>query len=112
MKISILENNLEFINDERYSSIFKLIINAVRDYPIFNMDDTDVFFSEVKKKIGSEEITLSKLESYIFHNSNKGDENNIWIINSLSSLADAFDLMNLFKIEFTEVLDMINSIEV
>lgn len=111
MNIEILENRLESITDEHYSSIIELIINAVREYPIFGLNDTGNYFEEVKKKLGVEEITLNALRKHIDRNSEVEEENNIWLMSSLSSLIEALELMELYKITFDEVNNMIKTIE-
>ncbi len=107
MNIELLEEKLENIADENYTSIIELIIGAVRDYPLFGLNDTNVYFSEVKERIGKEAINIIALRRYIDLNSNKMDEINIWVITSLTSLLEAFKLMEIYKLSFEEVINVV-----
>ena len=111
MNIEILENKLESVSDKKYLDIFQLIINAVSDYPLYNLTDTNLYFEEIKKITKSDNITLFLLEKTIQEDPYKGDENNIWFISSLSSMLDAFDLMRIYKISFEEVINKIESLK-
>ena len=110
MDIEKLEDRLESIADEKYSAIIKLIINAVRDYPLFDLNDTNLYFEELKKIIKSDSITPDSLEKAMIKSSKKDNENSIWFVSSLSSMLDAFDLMKIYKISFEEVVNKIESL--
>lgn len=51
MDIETLEDKLENIADEKYSAIIKLIIGAIRDYPLFDLNDTNLYFEELKRSV-------------------------------------------------------------
>jgi hypothetical protein len=104
MKIDVLEKQIESIAGTNLFSIIELIINAVKDYPLYGLDDTDLYFEEIKKILHSKYITPGIINNYIEINLNKGDEYNIWIMSSLGCLLEAFNLMELYKIPFEEVL--------
>ena len=110
MKISLLEDRVEKIEDKNFLSIIELIISAVKDYPLYNLDDTELYFDELKKILSSKRITPEAITDYLLQNPNKGSENNIWVISSLSSLLDAFSLMRLYKISFDDIKEKINAL--
>lgn len=110
MKINVLEDQIEKIEESNLYSIIELLINAVREYPLFGLDDTDLYFEEVKKILGSEKITYDLINDYILKNPNNGSENNIWVMSSLGSFLEAFSLMNLYKIPFEEIQQKIKEL--
>ncbi|MFA6404257.1 MAG: hypothetical protein WCX31_21915 [Salinivirgaceae bacterium] len=110
MNIEYLENNLLNVKDEKYLTVINFIIDAIRDYPEYELNDTAKYFNEVRKILGTNEITSITLKDYIDKNANDDNENNIWIVSSLTSLFEAFDFMNLNKISFENVLKEINSL--
>lgn len=110
MKINILEDLIDKIEGTNLYSIIELLINAVKEYPLFGLDDTDLYFEEVKKIIGSDKITYDSINDYILQNPNNEDENNIWVMSSLSSFLEALSLMNLYKIPFEEVRQKIKEL--
>jgi hypothetical protein len=110
MKITVLEKLIEKIEDPNLFSITELLINAVREYPLFELDDTDLYFEEVKKKIGADEITYNLVYDYVLRNPNIGSENNIWVISSFNSFLEALILMDLYKIPFEEVKQKIKEL--
>ena len=109
MSIETIEKNINRVTDDKYLSIIELIVNAVREYPLFGLNDTEKFFKEVKRIINKEEITLDFLKSYV-DNSDKKNKDNIWVTSSLGSLIEPFNLMNLYNISFQEVLDKIKEL--
>ena len=48
MKIDILEEKIETIADNNYVSLIELIINAVREYPLYGLNDTTEYFMKLK----------------------------------------------------------------
>ena len=78
MDVETLEDKFESITDEKYSAIIKLIIGAVRDYPTLDLNDTNLYFDELRKNIKSDSITPDSLENAMIESSDKGNENNIW----------------------------------
>lgn len=111
MKIEILEDRIETITDNNYISIIELIINAVRDYPLYGLNDTSEYFNEIKMRLGTEEINVDSLKKYLELNPEQGNEDNIWITSSLNSLLESFELMNLYKISFDQILTKIESLK-
>lgn len=110
MRIEFLENQIDTIQDDKLSSIIELIVDAVRDFPLLGMNDTDLYFDEVKKLIGSDTVTRYSIESYLkFHQVEK-TENDIWINSSLNTFLEAFSLMDLYKIPFTELQGKIRNL--
>lgn len=103
MKINVLEDLIEKMEESNLHTIIELIINAVREYPLFGLDETDLYFEEVKKLLGSDKITSDLINEYILRNPNNGSENNIWVMSSLGSFLEALNLMSLYKIPFEEV---------
>lgn len=110
MNVHILEERLEEMSDENFVSVVQLIIAAVKDYPVNDLIDTDLYFDEVKKIIGERDLTLENLDKYIDQNSDKPDEKNLWIISSLSLLADAFQLMHLYDLNFNNIVMKIETL--
>ncbi len=109
MNIKYLENSLVKIKDEKYLTVINFIIDAIRDYPEYELNDTAKYFNEVKKILGTNEITSITLKNYIDKNANDVNENSIWIVSSLASLLEAFDFMSLNKISFENVLKEIDA---
>jgi len=103
MDIDLLERKKNLITDYRLRSILELIIEAVRDYPTYGLNDTDLYFIEVKKVINQDLITLESLRNYVDLNSDKEDNSNLWISTSLGSLLESFELMDLYKISFKDI---------
>ena len=91
MKIQIIEANIEKIEEPNHVSIIELIVDAVRTYPLYELDDTDDYFNEIKKILNTNEITLSNLKSYKESICDSDDEQTVWIYDSLSSLVEAFE---------------------
>lgn len=109
MNIDILIEKIENQSANKLTAIIELIIDAVRDYPLFGLNDTEKYFDEVKRITNQDIITVDILKNYIDVNLDSGDEGCVWIKTSLTSLLEAFVLMNLYKIPFDEVLNEINS---
>lgn len=55
-------------------------------YPLFGLSDAEKYFNEVKRITNQDIITLDILKNYIDFNSDRGDEENIWINTSLTNL--------------------------
>ncbi|MBN9485489.1 MAG: hypothetical protein BGO70_02810 [Bacteroidetes bacterium 43-93] len=111
MKIDLLEERIGELEGTNLFSIIDLLINAVREYPLFGLDDTDLYFKEVKRILGSEEITYNLVHDYILRNPNRDSENDIWVMSSLGSFLEALNLMNLYKISLEEVHEKIKGLE-
>lgn len=76
MDIEFLEDNLENIADEKCASVMELILSAVRDYPLFGLEDTDVYFKEVGGRIkypGEQAIMINNREGVPTVNGNPND---------------------------------------
>jgi hypothetical protein len=110
MNLYSLEEKIETLEGSNYYSIIELIINAVREYPQYEMEDTEDYFKEVKKLLGSDKITYDLINEYILRNPNSGNENNIWVISSLGSFSEALNLLKLYKISFEEMQQKINEL--
>ncbi len=110
MNIKILEERIEDIQDANLYSIIELIVDAVKDFPLFGMTDTDLYFDEIKKIIGSDSITKSSIEYYLKSHQEEETENDIWINSSLNVLLEAVSLMDLYKISFKELQDKIGNL--
>lgn len=110
MQIKIIENKIDEIDDINYRNIIQFIIEAVKDYPIYNLDDTEDYFTELKNKFNSSDIDLQVLETELKKSYKDRDENAIWVQTSLSSLTEAFELMKIHKIDFQDVLNKIKSL--
>ncbi len=92
MEIEILEERIDTIQDKNLSAIIELIIDAVRDFPLFGMNDTKLYFNEVKKIIGSDIISKSLIEYYLNSHQKEKTENDIWVNSSLNILLEALSL--------------------
>lgn len=103
MNINTLEEQIEAIKGSHLHTIIEFIIDAVRDYPLYNLNYTQKYFEEIKRLLNSDVITLEKLNDYYNLNTNKDDENNIWVMRSITNLLNAFDFMKLYNISFDEV---------
>jgi hypothetical protein len=111
MNISVLEKRLKEFDDTNLKSIIELLIEAVKEYPLYELENFELYLQEIKKLLGSNIINTSLINDYIIRNQNIDNEDNIWIMSSLSSLLDAIDLMNMHKISLGEIIEKINSIE-
>lgn len=111
MKIEIIEDRIEKIEEPNYASIIELIVDAVRAYPLYELSNTEEYFNEIKKILNANEITITNLKSYLDDISTSDDEQTVWVIDSLSSLVEAFGLMQLYKISFKEVISKIESLK-
>ena len=110
MRIEILEERIENIQDANLSSIIGLVVDAVRDFPFFGMNDTELYFDKVKEIIDSDSITQSAIEYYLKSHQKEETENDIWINSSLNILLEAFSLMDLYKMSFKELQDKIRNL--
>ncbi|WP_256009091.1 hypothetical protein [Desertivirga xinjiangensis] len=79
MKIEVLEERMGNIEDTKLSSILGLILDAVRDFPLMGTNDTELYFNEVRKLIGSDEITQSSIDDYLNLSYKEERESDIWI---------------------------------
>jgi hypothetical protein len=110
MNIEKIEDGIMNLSESKYISIIELIINATRDYPLYNLIDTDLYLNHVRSML-AEPLSINSLEKFILTNSFNKQENNIWIISSLNSLLEAFKLMELYNISFDEILIVINGMD-
>jgi hypothetical protein len=112
MKIDIdyIEDNIDFVDDVNCKSVIELMINAVRSYPLYNLNVIDDYLIEVKRIVKTNDLTVDNIKSYLDLNRNSKDENFIWITDSLSSLMDALSLMALYKLRYEDVLEKIKAI--
>lgn len=110
MNIELLEDKIDELKDERYRSILVLIIDAVREYPVDGLNDTEDYFKEIKKVIKREEITLSNLKEYLRFDPISRDDTTFWIRSSITTLLDALELMDLYKVSFKAIIAVINNI--
>ncbi len=110
MKIEVIEDCIEKIKEPNHVSIIELIVDAVRTYPLHELNDTEDYFNEVRKLLNTNEITLSTLKSYIENISDQDDEQTIWVADSLNSLIESFELMKLYNIPFNEVISKMESL--
>jgi len=111
MKIKNIEDSIEKISDINIVPIVELIVDAVRTYPLYELNDTEAYFHEIMKLLNSKEISLESLKSYMDNNSNFENEKTIWVSDSLYSIIEAFELMRLYKISFIEVLRVIEDLK-
>lgn len=109
MKIERIEDNIERISNLDHKSIIELIIDAIRTFPKY-IDESNEYFEEIKSLLKTDEITVDNLKSYLIRNNSFGNEKDVWIIDSLNSLLESFKLMQLYEIEFKDVLKKIDSI--
>jgi hypothetical protein len=112
MNIVDLQDKLEQINDDRYLNIIELLVSAVNDYPSAVLD-TDDYLAEVKKLIAPHEMTPERLKE-LCDNTLSGmgfGENSIWIVESVTCLLNAFDIMRIHNITLGDVLKKIESLE-
>lgn len=110
MKIEIIEDNIEKIEEPNYVSIIELIIDAVRTYPLYELNNIEDYFNEIKKILNTNEITIQNLKSFVDDINDSDDNQTVWIIDSLSSLVEAFELMQLYRISFKEVISKMESL--
>lgn len=103
MKIEIIEDNIDKIEEPNLISIIELIIDAVRTYPLYELNDTVDYFNELKRLLNTSEITHLNLASFLENRNELNENQKVWVIDSLSSLIEAFELMHLYKISFYEV---------
>ncbi len=75
MKIKIIESKLDKIQDVNYRNVIQLIIEAVKDYPIYNLDNTEDYFDELKKKFNSKDLNLQILKTELENSYEDKSEN-------------------------------------
>lgn len=100
MNIIKLDEKIENELDYNLKNIIELIIDAVSDFPVLNLTDTDEYFDKVKILINTNSINMESIDNYITSNRNKFNEKEIWVIDSLNSLYEAYKLMDFYKIPF------------
>lgn len=110
MKIEIIEDNIEKIAELNYVSIIELIVDAVRTYPLYELNDTKDYLNEIKKLLKTDEITLPNLKYYVEDINNSDDEQTVWVMDSLNSLIEALELMHLYKIPYSEIMNKMESL--
>lgn len=110
MNIENIEDNIYKILDVNYILIIELIVDAVNTFPLQDLKDTEDYFNEIKTLLKSNEITLHNLECYLKENEDLNNENSVWIIDSISSLVESFELMQLYEISFNQVRNKIESL--
>lgn len=110
MNIYDLGTCVDAMEDGKIAEILTLIISAIEDYPIVGLVDTDIYFSEIAKKL-NEDISPIALDKYVNSISCSPDENNVWIAASLNGMLIAFDLMKMYGISFEDVKKIISSAE-
>lgn len=103
MNINSIEEHIDAVEDTNMKAIIGLIIEAVRFYPKIDLLNVYEFIDEVKKKAEIEEITHEKLIDLI-NKIELDEEQSIWIVDSLNSLAEAYSLMEINDIKFKNVL--------
>lgn len=111
MKIGVLEDKIESLKGSNMYSIVELLVEAVREFPLLGLDDTDLYIGEVKKLLKSNLITSDLLKNFISNNSISRDERNIWILTSMSSLLEVFSLMEMYNISLGEIQQKIRELE-
>ena len=105
----IIENKGK-ISNPNISSIIGLIVDAILAYPRYELKETDEYFEEIKRLIVSNNVTLKRLENFLTNIDDLNDENQIWILDSLNSLVEAFRMMDFYKIDFEDVQKEIKKI--
>lgn len=110
MNIDKIEEKMGFLQDRKLVDIIELIIDAVRSYPLSNLDDLEVFIEKIKTHINKSDITLQDLKLFVDNNLIVKDDE-IWIIDSMTSLIEAFELMDLYKLNWNQILSIIRSME-
>lgn len=110
MNIDKIEEKIGVLQDRKLVDIIELIIDAVRSYPLSNLDDLEVFIEKIKIHINKSDITLQDLKLFVDNNLIIKDDE-IWIIDSITSLIEAFELMDLYKLNWNQILSIIKSME-
>lgn len=110
MNIDIIKENLDNYDNSKIKSIILLIINAVNDYPIYNLRDVDKYFQYLEKHLSLSEINQKHIEDKVYnglgslHPDIDDHSIYIWIEESINSMKEAFSLMELYKVDFGDVL--------
>lgn len=107
MTTSELEDVIDLVKNPTHRIIINLIINAVEEYPLNESNDIDIYFHEIKDIIGSKKLSRSIVLNFLENN----DINNIWLVESMNSLYEAFDLMKIHKIPFSAILKTIHYLD-
>lgn len=106
MDIEKIQEKLEQKKFGIYNKIIQLIIEAIMDYPIYELETIEKYIDEVKIEIGYSELTLKKIELYLDKPKSSCDENDIWKHSSVSTLYEAFHLMMIKDISFKKIMDI------
>ena len=106
MGIEKIQEKLEQKEFGTYHTIIQLIIEAIMDYPIYELESIEKYIDEVKIEIGYSKLTLKKIELYLDKPKSTCDENDIWKHNSISTLYEAFHLMEVKDISLKKIMDI------
>jgi len=111
MIIEKIQEKLEMRKYGSYQTIIQFIVDAVFDYPIYDLVSMPIekYIDEVKNEIGCRKLTSKKIQLYLDKPRSIYDENDIWKHTSISTLFEAFQLMEMKDISFKKVMDVMLS---
>ena len=111
MNIEKIADYLEKAANENHREVISIILEAVMDYPERELNDTSIYFKRVKEILGTNEISLNNLINFLYNQLDWSTEADVWIHQSMSTLYEAFDLMRLKQLNFSEILQVIENID-
>jgi hypothetical protein len=104
MNIQGLERIAGAATDDSRVQIIELLIEAIKDYPVFGLDDTDGYFEEIGAKVGRVDFSSHDVAEYIDRISASSDEESVWVGTSLTCLLQAMQLMEIQRISFGDLI--------
>ena len=110
MSIEKIQEKLEMNQYGIYQDIIQFIIEAAFEYPIYDLVSSSIkkYIDEVKKEIGFSELTSDNIQLYLDRSKSTCDENDIWKHSSISTLYEAFHLMEIKDISFKKIMDLMD----
>ncbi len=108
MNFQMFQAEVEKINDPHLKPIFALIITALLDFPERKLKDVESFFGLIEALIGSE---ISKENLRLYLSKPVATDVDAWRHTSVSSLLEAFELMDLYRVPFQSVKDQFRKFE-
>jgi len=108
MNIDNIENDLDTLSNP-YQLIIGFIVDAIKTYPLFGLDDTESYFTEIKRLLNGKEISIQNIENYLNSIKHENSNETIWRIDSLHSFLEALEIMQLHNISFTDIKYLIDN---
>jgi hypothetical protein len=90
------------VNDA-YKAVIMFLVEAVTDWPTYDLSDFNIYLSEVKAEIKSDLISAEILTDYL-QKSSLHNGSSMWIQESIHSLREALNLIEFYSLTFEEII--------